>query len=78
MLVFEERGKLEYPEKPLGEKERTSNKLNPRMASNELPLQLRNIQCLETFKISIKTFSQTLSFLSSEFLYLFLICNISL
>ena len=33
MLVFEERGKLEYPEKPLGEKERTNNKLNPHMAS---------------------------------------------
>ena len=33
MLVFEEREKLEYPEKPLGAKERTNNKLNPLMAS---------------------------------------------
>ena len=34
MLVFEERGKPEYPEKkPLGAKERTNNKLNPHMAS---------------------------------------------
>ena len=34
MLVFEERGKLEYPDKkPLGAKERTNNKLNPHMAS---------------------------------------------
>ena len=32
MLVFEERGKLEYPEKkPLGVKERTNKKLNPHM-----------------------------------------------
>jgi len=30
MLVFEERGKPEYPEKkPLGARERTNNKLNP-------------------------------------------------
>ena len=43
-------------EKPLGEKERTNNKLNPHMESNELPLKLRNIQSLETFKNSIKTF----------------------
>ena len=29
MLIFEERGKWEYPEKnPLGAKERTNNKLN--------------------------------------------------
>ena len=27
MLVFEERGKLEYGEKPLGARERTNNKL---------------------------------------------------
>ena len=34
MLVFEERGKPEYPgEKPLGARERTNNKLNPHMAS---------------------------------------------
>ena len=34
MLVFEERGKPEYPgEKPLGAKERTNNKLNPHMVS---------------------------------------------
>ena len=34
MLVFEERGKPEYPgEKPLGAKERTKNKLNPHMVS---------------------------------------------
>ena len=34
MLVFGERGKLEYPEKnPLGAKERTNNRLNPHMAS---------------------------------------------
>ena len=34
MLVFEERGKLEYQEeKPLGAKERTNNRLNPHMAS---------------------------------------------
>ena len=34
MLVFEERGKPEYPEKKLlGAKERTNNKLNPHMAS---------------------------------------------
>ena len=34
MLVFEERGKPEYPEeKRLGAKERTNNKLNPHMAS---------------------------------------------
>ena len=33
MLVFEEKGKAEYPEKPLGAKERTNNKLNPHMAS---------------------------------------------
>ena len=43
-------------EKPLGEKERTNNKLNPHMESNELSLKLRNIQSLETFKNSIKTF----------------------
>ena len=34
MLVFEERGKPEYPEKNLSEQgERTNNKLNPHMAS---------------------------------------------
>ena len=34
MLVFEDRGKPEYPkEKPLGARERTVNKLNPHMAS---------------------------------------------
>ena len=34
MLVFEERGKLEYQEeKPLGARGRTNNKLNPHMAS---------------------------------------------
>ena len=34
MLVFEGRGKPEYPgEKPLGAKERTNNKLNPHMVS---------------------------------------------
>ena len=34
MLVFEGRGKPEYPgEKPLGAKERTKNKLNPHVAS---------------------------------------------
>ena len=34
MLVFEERGKLEYQEeKPLGARERTNNRLNPHMAS---------------------------------------------
>ena len=34
MLVFEERGKAEYPEKkPFEAKERTNNKLNPHMAS---------------------------------------------
>ena len=34
MLSFEERGKLEYPEKKLlGAKERTNHKLNPHMAS---------------------------------------------
>ena len=35
MLVFEERGKPEYPEKNLSEqrRERTNNKLNPHMAS---------------------------------------------
>ena len=33
MLVFEDRGKLEYPEKPLQAKKRTKNKLNPHMAS---------------------------------------------
>ena len=34
MLVFEERGKPEYPEeKPLGARERTNNKLNPHIAS---------------------------------------------
>ena len=58
-------------EKLLGEKERTNNKLNPHMESNELPLQLRDIQSLETFKNSIKTFFLD-SFLSSEFLYLIL------
>ena len=32
MLVFEERGKLEYPEKnPLGARKRTNNKLNSHM-----------------------------------------------
>ena len=33
MLVFEEKGKLEYPEteKPLGARMRTNNKLNPHM-----------------------------------------------
>ena len=32
MLVFKERGKLEYPEKkPLGGRTRTNNKLNPHM-----------------------------------------------
>ena len=32
MLVFEERGKPEYPEeKPLAARERTKNKLNPHM-----------------------------------------------
>ena len=35
MLIFEERGKREYPEKPLGAKERTNNKLNPHMASTQ-------------------------------------------
>jgi len=36
MLVFEERGKLEYPEKNhLGAEKRTNNKLNPNM----LPLK---------------------------------------
>ena len=50
-------GKTGVPgEKPLGEKERTNNKLNPHMESNELSLKLRNIQSLETFKNSIKTF----------------------
>ena len=35
MLVFEERGKPEYPEeKPLAARERTNNKLNPHMASD--------------------------------------------
>ena len=34
MLVFEERGKPEYPEeKPLAARERTNNKLNPHIAS---------------------------------------------
>ena len=33
MLVFEERGKPEYPEKTFVTRERTSNKLNPQMAS---------------------------------------------
>ena len=34
VLVFEERGKPEYPEeKPLGAKEGNNNKLNPHMAS---------------------------------------------
>ena len=34
LLVFEERGKAEYPEENrLGAKERTNNKLNPHMAS---------------------------------------------
>ena len=33
MLVFEERGKPEYPEKNLAAKERNNNKLNPNMAS---------------------------------------------
>ena len=33
MLVFEERGKPEYPEKNLSEQGRTNNKLNPHMAS---------------------------------------------
>ena len=34
MLIFEERGKPEYPEKtPLGAKEGTNNKLDPRMPS---------------------------------------------
>ena len=33
MLVFEERGKPEHPEKkPLGAQERTNNKLNPHVA----------------------------------------------
>jgi len=31
VLVFEERGKPEYPEKPLGTEKRTNNKLNPHM-----------------------------------------------
>jgi len=31
MLVFEERGKPEYGEKPLGARTRTNNKLNPHM-----------------------------------------------
>ena len=33
MLSFEERGKLEYPEKNLGAKERTNHKLTPHVAS---------------------------------------------
>ena len=35
VLVFEEKGKPEYPEKtePHGAKERTNNKLNPHMVS---------------------------------------------
>ena len=33
MLVFEERGKPEYPEKTFVARERTNNKLNPNMAS---------------------------------------------
>ena len=33
MLVFEERGKPEYPEKNLSEQRRTNNKHNPQMAS---------------------------------------------
>ena len=31
MLVLEERGKLEYPEKNLSEQERANNKLNPQI-----------------------------------------------
>jgi len=31
MLVFEERGKPEYPEKNLGARARTNNKLNPHL-----------------------------------------------
>ena len=34
MLVFEERGKLEYPKKDLGAKERTNNKLKTMLELN--------------------------------------------
>ena len=36
MLVFEERGKPDYPEKkPFGAGKRTNNKLNPHIASSQ-------------------------------------------